>query len=205
MTRKVKLITLKDLDNWGACNRGEGEIYSDENLKKLLGKKKGLKPIEIAEMEIIPLKDRIWVLLRRDVLGDAMPLILKDIVAPCVEKHCLRCGVKEVEEWARKWLDGEDRAEDAAWAAARAAGAAAAARAAEAAAWAARAAARAAWAAAEAAAWAAGAAAWAAAARAAAETAERTRHLEIIKKYLEKDQQQEEIASPKAEVEKVSE
>jgi len=160
MTRKVKLITLKDLDNWGACNRGYDEIYSDENLKKLLGKKKGLKPIEIAEMEIIPLNDRIWVLLRRDVQGDAMLLILKDIVVPCVEKHCLRCGVKEVEEWARKWLDGEDRAEDAAWDAAQAA-------------------AQAARAAAQAAAW---AAAWAA-----AETAERTRHLEIIKKYLEKE------------------
>lgn len=90
-----------------------------------------------------------------------------------VETHALHCGIFEVEKWAQKWINGEDRTEEAAEeAAAWAVGAAEAAK--EAAAWAVGTtkAAKAAWAAEEAAwtaAWAANAA-WVAGAAGAAES-----------------------------------
>ena len=120
----MKLITIKDLDEWGACNRADGEKYSDENIKKLLGKRKGLTPLEITEMDQIPIDDRIWVLLRKDVLGDKLDSVVKKIVDYQVKKQCLKCGIKSVEEWAKNWLNGTDRTEAAACDAASAAGAA---------------------------------------------------------------------------------
>jgi hypothetical protein len=70
------------------------------------------------------------------------PQLLKatnKIADRAVTNHALNCGIKEVEQWAKKWLSGEDRSEraateialtiwstvveKAAWSAARAAGA----------------------------------------------------------------------------------
>jgi hypothetical protein len=97
------------------------------------------------------------------------------LVTRAVRSHALRCGVPTVEEWAARWLSGEDRT---ARAAAAAAWAAAEATWAEAAAWAARAAraAEATW------------AAWAAeAAEAAAAAAERERQVRDLLGILESD------------------
>jgi hypothetical protein len=133
----------------------------------------GLTPLEIAALDI-PHADRVWVLLRHEVLGEhGLQVALDRIAVRTVTNHALHCRVPVVERWAQGWLDGTDRTEAAAEAAraaaARAAWAARAEAAAEVAAWAAWAA----WAArAEAAAEAAGAdAAGAAAAAAARETA----------------------------------
>ena len=172
----MKAITFADLDRWLACDRAPGKRYSDERLTRLWGGD-SITPLDLARCKAIPLKDRLWALLRGEVLGSALPGVLRDIVDPVVERHALHCGVKDVEEWARRWLSGEDRS---------AASARAAAWAARAAAWAARAAA---WAAARAAA----AQADGAAARAAeaavggkrARARERRRQLDIVVKALE--------------------
>ena len=91
-------------------------------------------------------EDKAWICCRAH---DYRAAWFDAVVARAVRTHALHCGVKCVEEWAARWLSGEDRTVEAAWAAVGEA------RAAAAAAWAA---ARAAWAAAEEA-----AAAWAAA------------------------------------------
>ena len=106
----MKLITVQDLDRWGCCGRGPGEKYSDEYLNRVLPK----TPLQIANMRSIPVEDRVWVLLREEVLGDDVPEVMAEIVDPVVRKYALHCGVTEVEAWAAKWLSGEDRTKAAA-------------------------------------------------------------------------------------------
>jgi hypothetical protein len=133
----VKTITPKDLDLWEACGRYDD--YSDERLMRLAGKLEWT-PLEISRMAWVPCKDRLWVLLRVDVLGDDLyQEAWIAYVDRAVRRHALGSCI---DEWARRWLSGENRSEsaadaadaaDAAWAA-RDARAARAARAA----WAAR-------------------------------------------------------------------
>ena len=188
--RRKKLITIKDLDKWGSCSRGDGERYSDDRLHKLLRGRKGWTPADVSRMRSVPSEDRIWVLLRPEVLGrDGLLRVVDAIADRAVRRHALHCGVGSVEAWARRWLSGEDRTEAAAWAVADASPADASARAAaRVAALAARAAglaaapARVAWLAAGAAAdaaWARVAAAWAAEA---VEDAERRWQLSLIRR-----------------------
>jgi hypothetical protein len=166
-------ITADQIISWRPCPR-----YPDDRVHQL-GPAIGLTPLEIAALDI-PHADRVWVLLRPEVLGEhGLQVALDRIAVRAVTNHALHCGVPAVERWAQGWLDGTDRTEAAAtaawetalaaawaaraaareaWAAARATAAAAARDTAWAAAWAARAAAREAWAAARA--TAAAAAAW---------------------------------------------
>jgi hypothetical protein len=113
---------------------------------------KELSVLDILDLPI-PAEDRIWASLQS---GDHVPVAVEAIVRRAVESHAVGCGIPEVEKWARRWLSGEDRTTEAAWAAQEVswASARAAENAARAAAqqtwaptWAARAAARAAWAA----------------------------------------------------------
>jgi hypothetical protein len=180
-------ITIEDLDRWGACCREDEEDYCDARLKRLARGRKGLTGLEVSRMRSIPYEDRIWVLLRREVLGDALKGVVETIVARAVRRHALPCSTTR--EWARRWLSGEDRSEEAAWAAARAAAAKEEAAWAAARAAAARAAAWAAWATAKQAALAAAARAAARAearaeARAAAWAAERQWQLGVIRRAL---------------------
>ena len=157
----MDLITIKDLDRWGACCRDADRRYSDAALAKLLDGRPGLTPLEVCDLDI-PVEDRIWVLLRPDVLGkDGLRRVLDRIVARAIRRgqRALR-GVRaewatKWRRWARAWISGEDRSEAAAGDATRAARYAAwdATRAARYAAW------DAAWAAWDAA-WAARYAAW---------------------------------------------
>jgi hypothetical protein len=62
-------ITIGQLDKWGACKRANGEEYSDENLRVLFGGKDYITPLEVLDLKI-PIKDKVWVLLRKDTLGD---------------------------------------------------------------------------------------------------------------------------------------
>jgi hypothetical protein len=151
---------------------GPCPAYTRERLEELAAGRESLTVLEILDLDI-PALDKLWaVLLREEVLGTELYRAFGHACADrVVERHALHCGIPEVEQWAARWLGGEDRTEAAAWdawAAARAAWPAA--RAAWDAAWDAWAAARAAWAAAWDAAGDAGAAAWAAA-RAAARDA----------------------------------
>ena len=141
-------ITTKLLDEWGACDRAEGERYSNANLKRLFRGRKSLTPLEVSRLRSVSAEDRIWVLLRPEVLGERFMPVVNAIADRAVRRHCLKCGIPAVEQWAKVWLSGEDRSyaatASAAWAAsaASAAWAASAARAARAAraAWAAEAA-----------------------------------------------------------------
>ena len=172
-------ITIEDLDRWGACCREDGEDYCNARLKRLARGRKGLTGLEVSRMRSIPYEDRIWALLRREVLGDALEGVVETIVARAVRRHALSCPATS--EWARRWLSGEDRSEAearAAWATEASPAAWPARAAARAAAWPARAA--------EAAAWAAEAVAWAAA-RAEANAAraeERQWQLGVIRRAL---------------------
>ena len=150
------LITIEDLDRWGAC--GRHHEYRDEILHRWLNGRPGLTALEVARLRQAPCVDRLWVLLRSEVIGEELCREAADVYADrAVRRHALPHPVTR--EWARRWLSGEDRSRDAAWAAWAAARAAwAATKAAGDAAWAAG---DAAWAAGDAA-WAAWAAAWAA-------------------------------------------
>jgi hypothetical protein len=134
-------ITASQIIFWCPCNR-----YPDGRVRQLVPGQ-GLTPLEIAALDI-PHADRVWVLLRPEVLEEhGFQVALDRIAVRTVTNHALHCGVPVVEGWAQRWLDGTDRTEAPAKTAARAE-----ARSAWAAAWAARAAdaavARSAWAAA---------------------------------------------------------
>lgn len=126
----IDRITIEILDRWEACRRQPGERYDDERLKALGFGGKGLPTIELAREKRIPLEDRIWALLRSEVLGEDEYERLGYVFAcRAVERHALHCGISTANTRARCWLSGEDRS-SAAWAAAAAAWAAAAAEAA---------------------------------------------------------------------------
>ena len=166
-------ITVELVQSWEPC-----EDYPEERLRELLGD--GLAPLEVAEVDI-PVDDRIWALLRREVLGAGLDRVLDAIVERAIRRSLGRSGVVAWEAWAERWLSGEDRSAGAAYAARAAAGAAA------------YAAAYAAYAADAAdAAWAAGAAAWyaaEAAARDAAWHAECTWQEARLRELLERGQE----------------
>jgi hypothetical protein len=142
-------ITADQIISWRPCYR-----YPDDRVRALVPGL-GLTPLEIAALPIPP-EDRVWVLLRPEVLGEhGFQVALDRIVTRAVTNHALHCGVPEVELWAQRWLDGTDRTGAAACSAASAAWTEEQEAAARAAAWAAAEVARAA-------AWAAEAVAWAA-------------------------------------------
>jgi hypothetical protein len=71
-----------------------------------------------------------WMLWALEGAGYPIPWDVVDgIVDRAVREHALRCGIPEIERWARRWLSGDDRSDAAAawaaWAAAHAAEAAA--------------------------------------------------------------------------------
>ena len=102
-------ITLNKLMSWEPC-----EEYTEERVLKITKGRKSLTPLEVSKLRI-SIEDRIWVLLRPDVLGNDFIKVVNKIADRAVRKHCLKCGIKEVEIWATKWLSGEDRS----WTAAR--------------------------------------------------------------------------------------
>jgi len=187
--RQLKNITLQRLLSWGPC-----EDYRDEAvLLKLTGGRKSLTPLQICDLDI-PVVDKLWVLLRSQIIpGKELHLLACDFAEAVLHLFEGVCPAdkrpRAAIEAKRRWIAGEitDSELAAAWAAAWAARDAA--WAARDAAWAAARAA-AAWAAARDAAWdAAWAAAWAAArdaaAWAAAWAAARDAQLEMVRKVLE--------------------
>ena len=108
-------ITRELLRKWNAC-------YSDAQIAELVPES-GLTPMEVADMDRVPVADRIWVLLRHEVLGEALVMVVDQIAEDAIRCVVGRSGVPEWEEWAQAWLAG-DRAYAAASAAAYAADAA---------------------------------------------------------------------------------
>ena len=115
------LITIEDLDRWGAC--GRHHEYRDEILHRWLNGRPGLTALEVARLRQAPCVDRLWVLLRSEVIGEELCREAADVYADrAVRRHALPHPVTR--EWARRWLSGEDRSKAAARAAWAAAGAA---------------------------------------------------------------------------------
>jgi predicted kinase len=149
----MKSLTINDIMDLKPC-------YSRAKVESVFNGRESLTLAEILAADIPP-EDRIWVLIQPGVMTPEQVKAFCDRTADrAVRNHCLNSGIKAVEEWAAKWLNGEDRTAEAAMAANSAARAAEAAMAADSATnWAAYWAARAAYSAAD---WAAEAAHWAA-------------------------------------------
>ena len=73
-------ITREQLRRWGAC-------YTDKKIAELVPED-GLTPLEVAALDI-PKKDRMWVLLREDVIPARA---LRLLACGWAEDACLRTG-----------------------------------------------------------------------------------------------------------------
>lgn len=85
-------------------------------LRRVFGKRKRMGVVELVHENAVQPKDIVWV--AKQLLTTDQR---KEFADACtdreVERHALRCGVPAVEDWARRWLSGEDRTARAAWAA----------------------------------------------------------------------------------------
>jgi hypothetical protein len=190
-------ITLDKLKEWEACYYDEFRsdvMDADEMLLRWSGGRESMSALEVMDLDVVSVEDRLWVATRMQVLSRRDRRLFACDCAERVlpiyeEQHPGDSRPREAIEVARRFARGKATQKEL-----RVAGAAAcaAARAAWAADWAAARAAYAAeavayttCAAAEAAAWAADAVAWAArVARAAARAVEREWQLERVKGYL---------------------
>ena len=149
-------------------NKEHQACYPDERLASLYDRPMGLCEVLTrtdGPWDDVSTADRLWVFWRA-ATQDQRAATLERIVTRAVTNRCLDCGIDAVEQWAARWLSGEDRSGKAAKAAAELLDTGCAARAAE---WMAARAARAAARAAAEAEW---AAEWAESAARAAELAE---------------------------------
>jgi len=102
----------------------EKPCYSRAKVEELYAGRDSVSIIDIFDSEI-PAGDKVWMLCRPGVFeGDGRQRWLDGIVTRAVTNYALHCGVKKVEDWAVRWLDGSDRSYAAACAATGAAWAA---------------------------------------------------------------------------------
>ena len=149
-------------------NKEHRACYSASQLASLYDRPMGLCEVLTrtdGPWDDVSTADRLWVFWRA-ATQDQRAATLERIVTRAVTNRCLDCGIDAVEQWAARWLSGEDRSGKAAKAAAELLDTGCAARAAE---WMAARAARAAARAAAEAEW---AAEWAESAARAAELTE---------------------------------
>lgn len=103
----LRLITPTDLDRWGACGRRQGGEHDDAWVARILRGRPGLTPLEVSLDRRISYEDRIWCLLRHDVLGEELSRVTRRFADRAVRRHARRCGVPDTEAWARRWLSSE--------------------------------------------------------------------------------------------------
>lgn len=102
-------ITYDMLEDWGRCASEDGEKYSKENVLKLTSGRAELTALECLDLDI-PDEDKVWLVLRPEILGqDKYEQYGYEVATQAVKRHCLHCGIPKVEEWAKKWISGEDR------------------------------------------------------------------------------------------------
>lgn len=95
------LIKPSQLINW---NAGDAERRITKHIPDC-----GMTPLQVATDADLPVEDRLWVLLRSEVLGNSFSDVLYRIVDPVVESQCLHCEVESLRIWAALWLSGIDR------------------------------------------------------------------------------------------------
>ena len=117
----MKKITVKKIMSWNPCSE-----YPESRVKELIGK--GKTPLEICDLEISA-KDRLWVLLRNEIIPEND---LHELACKFAEQ-ALKAEIKAGREphpdsWnaikvKRQWLKGKatDEQLQAAWLAARSA------------------------------------------------------------------------------------
>lgn len=108
----MNLITIEDLGIWDIYDCEIGERYDEEYLKDLLDGRPGWTPLEIANENKILSTDRIWILLRPQILGDAFLDVVNTIILRTIKNHAFKCGVPAVEAWAERWLNDKNKFED---------------------------------------------------------------------------------------------
>jgi hypothetical protein len=100
----MKKITIDKVLRWNPCT----EYDTKEKILKVTKGKISLTPLKVANLKIPP-ADKVWVLLRPEILGKKnYKEIGFKIADRAVRKHCLKCGIEEVEKWAKKWLNRKD-------------------------------------------------------------------------------------------------
>ena len=113
---KKEKMTLK-LDSCFLNRRDPGEKYFDKGLDNLFKSNESISWNSILSSNTSP-ESKIWLATRRSALPLKIQKRFTDItVDRAVKKHCLNCGIKNVEAWASRWLDGSDRSCTAAYAA----------------------------------------------------------------------------------------
>jgi hypothetical protein len=101
----MKTLTPKQIVALGPC-RG----YDLKQVTELFNNKESVTYLEILDTDKIPLGDIIWVFCQLTVLKyEIREQWLEVIVTRAVTNHALHYGVDNVEQWAKNWLNGNDR------------------------------------------------------------------------------------------------
>ena len=111
----MRQFTVDEMMDYDPC-------YTRERVARLWGNRKKCGARQFIDMPI-PSEDKIWALSLPNVLTPEQNQAWKDVfVARAVTEYALTYTTcPAVVEWAKKWLDGTDRSEPAAWSAARSA------------------------------------------------------------------------------------
>jgi len=74
----MKDITVEQIMSWGPC-----DDYPEPRVRELFGDHKSVTPIEILDYPGIPVADRLWVLLREDIIPARE---LREFACDCAER-----------------------------------------------------------------------------------------------------------------------
>ena len=103
---KLKRFTAKKIHALHPCGwsgADDGTNYTLAHIKRLMGKRKWVTALGVAQHPDVPDVDKVWIIMRMLELDDRVKYVER-IVRPIVRKHCLHCGLVVVERWARAWL-----------------------------------------------------------------------------------------------------
>jgi len=105
----MKKITVKQIMAWGPCAE-----YPDSRVQELIGR--GKTPFEILGLNI-PLQDRLWVLLHKEIVPESLLHLLSCDFAEMVVHLNPDSRVQAAITAKRNWIDGKvtDEKLDAAW------------------------------------------------------------------------------------------
>ena len=105
--------TLSDVRAMRPCQ----PTYTTSYLTDLFAGRETVTILDVFDAPI-PDADKVWFAVQPGVITKMqIDEFLERTVTRAVTNQALNCGVPEVEEWAKKWLSGEDRSARAAYAA----------------------------------------------------------------------------------------
>lgn len=102
-------VTRGQLLEWNLCCRYESGCYCDENLDMLFKGEDLISWASVFELKI-PAAGKIWLATRPGTLSlEIQKRFIDIVIGRAIRSHCLNCGVRNVEAWARAWLSNTDR------------------------------------------------------------------------------------------------